>query len=128
MSHSRIIQLNNNQTITVTKHNLTQHIEVSLQDEFYFKEKIYHVFICKEEIKAISILFERNELDNIDKFFDFISDLFSNPNKDKFYELHILNKPEFNCHFFIGIRNKYPYNTFSYIREKYKFKLKQKKF
>jgi len=125
MSHSRFLQLNDSQTVTLIKYNENNNIEVLLEDTFYFKNKIYNVFISNEEMKAISILFEREELQETSLFFDFLFETFTNPNKDMFYRLHIFYEHDL-ISFYIGIRNKYPIS--GYIRETYKFKLKEKVF
>lgn len=125
MSHTRFIELNEHQTIQLVKHNLSQpqKLEVIIQDKNYYKNKQFNVFICPEEIKAISILFEKDELNDLNYFYDFLYEIFSNPTKDQFYELCILNNLEYLPYFYIGVRNKYPYTGFGYVREKYKFKL-----
>ena len=125
MSHSRFININNTQNITITKYNQYKNIEICIEDKSYFKDKIYHVFICKEEMKAVSILFENNYLNNIDNFFNYLYDTFSNKLKDSFYELFMYNAIQQIPHFYVGVKilneNKYSFN-----REKYKFKLKEK--
>lgn len=127
MSHSRFISLNESQKITIVKHSHKKEIEVLLEDNIYFKNKTYFVSICESEMKAISILFENNEYSDIDVFFNFLCDVFENPTKDRFYQLHINYEPDIMS-FYIGIRNKYPYSNFGYVREKYKFKLTEKVF
>jgi len=123
MSHSRFIFLNDNQKITLIKDSLKKQIEVLFEDSFYFKEKTFSVFICEEEMKAISIMFENKNLLNIHTFFDFLTQVFESPNKEQFYNLHILHDTDF-IRLNIGVRNKY--QNCGFMRDIYKFKLREK--
>lgn len=126
MSHTRFIYLDNfNQQIIALIKHVDNKIEVCVEDNRYSSNKLYNVFICKEEMKAISILFEKNELEDIDNFYNFLYKTFSNPNKNNFFELNIGNESEFSSYFFIGIRYNNPNSSYGLIREKYKFKLKE---